>query len=116
VGGVEDHVHLAVELSRTITIANLVKKLKQTSSVWIKEQSGAARNFEWQAGYGVFSLGQSQFEDLLKYIDGQESTIRRSRSKKNTSRFSPSTASSRTSGMSGIKRAVRRMRRPYRTQ
>jgi putative transposase len=72
IGGVADHVHLAVELSRTVTIADLVKKLKQTSSAWGKAQPGAPRDFEWQAGYGVFSIGQSQLADLLKYIDGQE--------------------------------------------
>jgi len=72
IGGVADHVHLAVELSRTITIADLVKKLKQTSSAWIKTQPGSSRDFEWQAGYGVFSIGQSQLDDLMNYIDGQE--------------------------------------------
>ena len=72
VGGVADHVHLAVDLSRTITIADFVKKVKQTSSAWIKEQPGRHRDFEWQAGYGAFSIGQSQLAALLKYIDGQE--------------------------------------------
>ena len=72
VGGVADHVHLAVVLSRTVTIADLVKKLKQTSSAWVKEQPGAPGDFEWQAGYGVFSIGESQLAALLKYIDEQE--------------------------------------------
>ena len=72
VGGVADHVHLAVDLSRTITVAEFVKKVKQTSSVWIKEQPGAFQKFEWQAGYGAFSLGHSQLADLIRYIEGQE--------------------------------------------
>ncbi len=72
VGGVADHVHLAVDLSRTVTVADFVKKVKQTSSMWIKEQSGGPRRFEWQAGYGAFSVGQSQLQGLVDYIDGQE--------------------------------------------
>jgi putative transposase len=71
VGGVADHVHMAVDLSRTITVADFVKKVKQTSSAWIKDLPGASRQFEWQAGYGVFSVGYSQLGDLLKYIDSQ---------------------------------------------
>ena len=72
VGGVADHVHLAVDLARTVSIAEFVKRIKQSSSVWMKDQPGAGPDFEWQAGYGAFSLGQSQLEGLLKYIEGQE--------------------------------------------
>lgn len=72
VGGVADHVHLAIDLGRTVAIADFVKKVKQTSSVWLKEQSGGPGHFEWQAGYGSFSVGQSQLNALLRYIDRQE--------------------------------------------
>lgn len=72
VGGVEDHIHMAIGLSRTLAISDFVKKVKQSSSFWIKEQSGIRRAFEWQAGYGAFSLGQSQLETLVDYIDRQE--------------------------------------------
>ncbi|MFC7335585.1 transposase [Haloferula chungangensis] len=47
VGGVADHVHLAIELGRTTTVADLVKKVKQTSSVWLKEREGMPSTFEW---------------------------------------------------------------------
>jgi len=42
VGGVADHVHLAIGLSRTITIAALVEELKTSSSQWMKKQDGPA--------------------------------------------------------------------------
>jgi len=38
----------------------------------MKQQDGGTPNFSWQAGYGIFSLGQSQLPALLKYIDNQE--------------------------------------------
>src|SRR5256885_16353418 len=59
VGGVADHVHLAIRLSRTITIAELVEKLKTTSSKWLKGQSASLGAFAWQRGYGCFSVGPS---------------------------------------------------------
>jgi putative transposase len=72
VGGVEDHVHLAIRLSRTITTAKLVEELKTSSSKWLKEQSPALANFAWQRGYGVFSVGPSDLDALRRYIDCQE--------------------------------------------
>jgi REP element-mobilizing transposase RayT len=72
VGGEADHVHMAVDLGRTMTVADLVKKVKQTSSVWLKEQDGVTSKFEWQAGYGAFSIGESQLQSLVEYIDRQD--------------------------------------------
>ncbi len=77
VGGVADHVHMAIDLGRTVAIADFAKKVKQTSSVWLKEQSGGPRHFEWQVGYGAFSVGQSQLAVLVRYVDRQEAHHRK---------------------------------------
>lgn len=45
VNGVEDHVHLAIRLSRTVTIADLAKHVKANSSRRIKEQNNALEEF-----------------------------------------------------------------------
>ncbi len=71
-GGVADHVHLALRLSRTITIAGLVENLKTASSKWLKSQSPGLAAFSWQRGYGCFSVGPTDLESLLAYIDRQE--------------------------------------------
>ncbi|MFP4283398.1 MAG: IS200/IS605 family transposase [Opitutales bacterium] len=71
VGGVEDHVHLAIRLSRTLSVAELVKEVKTASSRWLKTQDASFQNFAWQQGYGAFSLGVSQKAALLTYIDRQ---------------------------------------------
>jgi len=72
VGGVADHVHLAIRLSRTITLAQLVEELKTSSSNWLKTQSSELMHFAWQHGYGAFSVGPSDLEALTSYIDTQE--------------------------------------------
>jgi REP element-mobilizing transposase RayT len=72
VGGVADHVHLAIRLSRTITIAKLIEELKTSSSKWRKTQSSDLGAFSWQRGYGCFSVGPSDLDSLCAYIDGQE--------------------------------------------
>ena len=72
VGGVSDHVHLAVRLPRTITVASLVEELKTSSSKWLKTQSNRLSDFSWQRGYGCFSVGPTDLDALRAYIDNQE--------------------------------------------
>ena len=54
VGGVADHVHLAVRWSRTLTIASLIEELKTSSSKWLKTQSPKLAAFSWQRGLQAF--------------------------------------------------------------
>ena len=72
VGGVADHVHLAVRFSRTITAADLVEQLKTASSKWLKMQAPDLAGFSWQRGYGAFSVEPANLDDLRRYIDQQE--------------------------------------------
>ena len=72
VGGTWDHVHLAVRISRTISVAELVEKLKTSSSKWLKAQRIELHRFAWQRGYGAFSVSRNDLNDLLAYIDNQE--------------------------------------------
>jgi putative transposase len=70
-GGVADHVHLAIRLSRTLTIAKLVENLKTSSSKWLKTESADLKAFSWQRGYGCFSVGPADLDSVCAYIDNQ---------------------------------------------
>ena len=72
VGGTEDHVHIACTLPRTLTVSKLLEEMKKTSSAWFKSKDSRCQGFAWQAGYGAFSLGQSQLAALVQYIDTQQ--------------------------------------------
>lgn len=65
-----DHIHWLCTLPRTITIADLVKNVKISSSIKFKEL--IRRDFEWQKGYGVFSVSQSKLETVKNYIQNQK--------------------------------------------
>jgi putative transposase len=71
VGGVEDHVHLFFMLSRTKTIAQVVEKVKTSSSKWLKEKDRRWSDFHWQQGYGAFSISQSDYEAAVAYVVNQ---------------------------------------------
>jgi putative transposase len=77
VGGVEDHVHLLSTFSRTCTPSDMVKEIKRGSSVWIKTRDATLRDFSWQNGYGIFSIGFSQTEAVREYIAKQEAHHRK---------------------------------------
>ncbi len=71
VGGVADHVHLFFGLSRKRTIAEIVEKLKTSSSKWIKGKDAGLADFHWQSGYGAFSVSQSDADAVVTYIQKQ---------------------------------------------
>jgi putative transposase len=71
-GGVDDHVHLLFALSRTCTVADVVKEVKRGSSTWIKPKDPTLADFAWQGGYGAFSIGFSQIAAVRDYIASQE--------------------------------------------
>ena len=54
VGGMPDHVHLAIRLHATVHLAKLIAELKANSSRWMQEQG--VPGFAWQRGYGAFSV------------------------------------------------------------
>jgi putative transposase len=72
VGGVADHVHLAIRLDRKANVADLVAELKASSSKWLKGHSPKLMKFAWQRGYGAFSVGPADLNALIHYIDTQE--------------------------------------------
>jgi len=70
VGGHTDHCHLLFELNRTKAVSNIVGEIKVESSKWIKREKNV-REFEWQAGYGAFSVSASGVSGVETYIDNQ---------------------------------------------
>jgi REP element-mobilizing transposase RayT len=72
IGGVSDHVHLLVRFGREITMADFVKETKRVSNQWLKREGAVSRQFRWQAGYGAFSVSESQLERAIRYVQNQE--------------------------------------------
>ena len=70
-GGVADHVHILFALGRTVSQAEIVEEVKKSSSKWMKADGGVSE-FSWQAGYGAFSVSESNVESVVNYIRNQE--------------------------------------------
>ena len=72
IGGTEDHIHALCQLGRSMTAAGLIKEMKRSSSLWIKEREPALSDFAWQTGYGIFSVSSSKLDAVRAYINDQE--------------------------------------------
>jgi REP element-mobilizing transposase RayT len=72
VNGVPDHVHMLFVQPATLSIADLMEKVKANSSGWIKKRWRDRSYFGWQTGYTAFSVSKSQVEQVKRYIQNQE--------------------------------------------
>jgi REP element-mobilizing transposase RayT len=70
VGGSDDHVHILLSLPSSLTVAEAMRIIKSTSSRWMHTTCDL-KGFEWQEGYGAFSMGHSQTQATLAYIANQ---------------------------------------------
>jgi len=72
IGSVADHAHLLFRLSKNHALSKVVEHVKKGSSKWIKTQGSRYADFHWQAGYGAFSVSQSNAPRVKTYIANQE--------------------------------------------
>jgi len=76
-GGPKDHVHLLFVLPCSLSVADLMEKVKANSSKWVKNRWQNRSHFAWQTGYTAFSVSQSNLESVKRYIASQETHHRR---------------------------------------
>ena len=70
IGGVDDHIHILAKLKPTLHVSKFLEKLKPSVTKWAR--SAVHPKFEWQDGYGAFSVGESQVPAVRKYIRNQK--------------------------------------------
>jgi putative transposase len=67
-GGTANHAHLLLALPATMPGAKAVQVLKPNSSRWLNEHGF---DFDWQEGYGAFSVSASNVPAVKEYIEHQ---------------------------------------------
>ena len=72
INGVEDHIHILTSLHPTMSLANLVKEIKISTSKWNKENAVFPAFRHWQDGYGAFTVSHGDKDGVIEYIKGQE--------------------------------------------
>lgn len=72
INGVEDHIHIVTHLHPTITLSSLVKDIKVSTSLFIKEKNLFKDFTSWQDGYGAFTYTIKEKKRLIEYVKNQE--------------------------------------------
>ncbi len=72
VGGMPDHVHLVTRFKADSSVAEMLRLIKCNSSKWANERPDRTEAFEWQTGYGAFTVSESQLAAVRNYVRNQE--------------------------------------------
>ncbi|HET6990853.1 MAG TPA: IS200/IS605 family transposase [Bacteroidia bacterium] len=72
VNGVEDHIHILLCIKPTVQLSDVIRDIKAYSSRYINEKGWVKEKFEWQEGFGAFSVGHTQVPMVVNYIRNQE--------------------------------------------
>ena len=72
IGGIEDHVHLLTGFTPTLTVSNLIKQIKGSSSHLITHEIKPDEFFKWQGSYGAFTVSHEMLDKVANYIRNQE--------------------------------------------
>jgi len=72
VGGVADHVHILFDMGKLHAPVEFVERIKRESSKFVKTLGAQYKDFYWQRGYGMFSVGPGQRDEAEAYVRNQE--------------------------------------------
>ncbi|MBC5838981.1 IS200/IS605 family transposase [Flavobacterium muglaense] len=72
INGVENHVHILLNIKPNLALSDLVKDIKVNSTNWINDRGFNDAKFQWQEGFGAFTYSISQLDNVIKYIENQE--------------------------------------------
>jgi putative transposase len=76
-----DHLHILIGLHPAVSVSDITRDIKASSSKFINEKNWMMGKFQWQDGFGAFTYAKSQIDAVAKYILNQ-----REHHKKNTFR------------------------------
>ncbi len=69
VGGMDDHIHLLIQIPASLALASAVNTIKSNTSRWANEEGV---KFAWQQGYAAFSVSASNVPAVDRYIRDQQ--------------------------------------------
>jgi len=72
INGMDDHIHILSDLHPSVALADFVKDIKVSSSIWMKE-SGLFPDFKgWGIKYCALTYSYKERDVLINYIKNQQ--------------------------------------------
>ena len=64
--------HIFLDLHRAYSVAKMVQEIKSLSSLFINKKKWYLHHFNWQGGYGAFSISNTHRWNVITYIKNQQ--------------------------------------------
>jgi putative transposase len=71
IGGMNDHVHILAKLKPDNALSDVLRDLKANSTGWMHDVFPEMKDFNWQRGYGAFTVSSSPVDKVREYILNQ---------------------------------------------
>ena len=72
INGMPNHIHLLISTKPDCNLSDLIRDVKSSSSKWINDNQYVSGRFQWQLGFGAFTISQSGLDRVINYIKNQE--------------------------------------------
>ncbi|OYT14408.1 MAG: transposase [Bacteroidetes bacterium 4572_114] len=72
INGSLDHLHIMSDLHPSIALADYLRTIKTSSSIWLKTQPEFPRFIGWAEGYAAFTISHSDRHRVIEYIKNQK--------------------------------------------
>ena len=72
IGGMPDHLHIITELPTKISVAEFARTVKQSTSLWLKNNKNFPKWKGWAEGYSAFSCSAHNIKRITEYVRTQK--------------------------------------------
>jgi len=72
IGGVENHLHLLIDIHPTFAVSDFMKELKEYSSKWLAKNPNFPDFEGWAMSFAAFSYNLSDKQKIINYIKNQK--------------------------------------------
>lgn len=71
INGTENHIHILLDYKPKESLSDLLREFKKSTNAFINTES-SNKHFQWQSGFGAFSVSRQHIDRVCRYIAKQK--------------------------------------------
>ena len=72
INGIEDHIHMIAAIRASTAVSDFIGNVKAAGSLYINRHGLTDEEFQWQKGYGGFTVYSDNMHQLIRYVLNQK--------------------------------------------
>jgi putative transposase len=72
INGMQDHIHILTDLHPNLALADFMRDLKTSSSIWLKQRTEFKDFNGWSNGYAALTKSFHEKDQIINYIKAQQ--------------------------------------------